>query len=179
MIVVGFSLDGNIYVLDAIRDRLNLTQRTEKVFMFHRVYRPLKTGYEQYGLQADIEHLRYVQQERQYRFAITELGGSTPKPDRIKKLIPDFEEGRLWLPRRLKFPGADGKTHDWVREFIEDQFVTFPVGRHEDDLDCLARIKDPVLNCQFPEGNRARRDDYGNEIKQKPSRANSAYEVLP
>ena len=71
MEVIGLAPDNNYYLIDAIRDRLNLTERTEKLFQFHRKYRPLKTGYEKYGMQSDIEHMKYVMEQKNYRFDIT------------------------------------------------------------------------------------------------------------
>ena len=150
MAVIGIGDDRNLYLIDFIRDRLNLTERTEWIFKLHRKYRPISVGYEKYGLQADIEHIEYVQAERNYRFEITPLGGSVPKNDRIRKLIPVFEQGRFYIPARLFFVDYQKHERDLVREFIDEEFVTFPVGSHDDMLDCFARIVDPELGARYP-----------------------------
>lgn len=149
--VVGLAPDNNYYLLDAIRDRLNLTGRTEKFFELHRKWRPLMTGYEQYGMQSDIEHIRYVMEEKNYRFNISELGGSAAKVDRIGKLVPLFEQGRMYLPEQLSFVSAEGKSVDFVQTFVDEEYNSFPVSSHDDMLDCLARILDPQLAAAFPE----------------------------
>lgn len=150
MLVVGLNSDGNYYLLDALRDRLNLTERSSALFRLHRRYKPLAVGYERYGMQADIEHIRSVQERENYRFAIIELGGSMPKNDRIRRLAPVFEQGRIYLPGSLMFVDAEGSPHNFVREFIDEEYLSFPVAAHDDMLDCLARIMEPELGARFP-----------------------------
>ena len=85
------------------------------------------------------------------RFAVTELGGSMPKNDRIRRLIPLFEQGRFYLPVTLPFVDAEGRARDFVREFVDEEYTAFPVAGHDDMLDCLARIVDPDLGAVFPQ----------------------------
>ncbi len=151
MLVMGLGADGNYYLIDGIRDRLNLTERAEGLFRLHRTYRPLAVGYERYGVQADIEHIRYEMEGRNYRFEITELGGRVAKNDRIRKLVPLFERRRVYLPVRAPFRDRQGVWRDLTREFVEEEYLAFPVSAHDDMLDCMARIVDPVLAAEFPE----------------------------
>ena len=37
-----------------------------------------------------------------------------------------------------------------VRDFIEEEYAPFPVGRHDDMMDCLARITDEAIGARFP-----------------------------
>lgn len=151
MTVLGLAPDGNYYLIDAIRDRLNLTQRAAKLFELHQKHKPIAVGYEQYGMQSDIEHIKYEMELRNYRFNITELGGAVAKEDRIKRLIPICEQGRFYLPRTLHFVDYEGRAVDYVKVFIENEYAAFPVCIHDDMLDCLARIVEQVLNAVFPE----------------------------
>lgn len=150
MFVIGCAGDQNYYVLDFIRDRLSLTQRADALFKLHREYRPLMVGYEKYGLQADIEHMRDRMEREQYRFPITELGGTLKKEDRIRRLVPLFEQSRIWFPERHSYTQSDGELRELVRDFIEEEMAPFPVGRHDDMLDCLARITDERMPVRFP-----------------------------
>jgi predicted phage terminase large subunit-like protein len=150
MWVLGLAPDNNYYVIDGVRDRLNLTERAAKVFELHRKHTPKRTGYEHYGMQADIDHLRYEMEHRNYRFPVVQLGGSMPKEDRIKRLIPVFEQGRIYFPKMLPFVDHEGRNRDMVREFITDEYSAFPVCVHDDMLDCLARILDSDLGAEFP-----------------------------
>ncbi|WP_415716978.1 hypothetical protein [Maridesulfovibrio sp.] len=150
MLVVGLGPDRNYYLIDGIRDRLNLTERARALFRLHRSYAPQAVGYEKYGQQADVEHMRYVMNEQNYRFAITPLGGNVPKVDRIRKLVPLFEQSRFYLPWQSRFMDHQGRERDLVREFVDDEFLAFPVAAHDDMLDCMARILDPALGAVFP-----------------------------
>jgi predicted phage terminase large subunit-like protein len=155
MLVVGLGPDHNVYVLDMVRDRLNLTERADALIGLHRQYhgreaKVVRVGYEQYGMMADIEHIRIRQGEENYRFPIVALGGPMPKFDRIRRLIPDFEQGRLFLPVRCLYVDREKRQHDLTREFIDEEYLPFPVGVHDDMLDCLARIKDSDFKASFP-----------------------------
>lgn len=148
--VVGLGQDENYYVVDMVRDRLNLTERGNTLMRLHRKYKPKGVGYERYGLQADIEFVQYLQKQENYRFDITELGGQMPKNDRIRRLIPLFEQGRVYLPMTLHYADYQGRSSDLVRDFVEQEYMTFPVSQHDDMMDCLARIVDPDFGAVFP-----------------------------
>lgn len=141
--VVGLGQDQNYTLLDLIRDRLNLTERTTVLFDLHRNWRPKMVGYERYGMQADIAHVMTEQERINYRFPIIELGGQTPKLDRIRRLIPLFEQGRIYLRRTRMYTDYEGVTRNLIDAFIEEEYKAFPVMAHDDMLDCLARIEDP------------------------------------
>jgi phage terminase large subunit-like protein len=162
MEVIGLAPDQNYYRLDAVRDRMNLTQRTNKLFELHRIHNPRSVGYERYGMQSDIEHIQTEMERRNYRFQITELGGTLAKEDRIKKLIPVYEQKRFYSPKRLPFVDGEGNTRDYIQLFNADEYLSFPVCIHDDMLDCLARILDPTLNAEFPKQQTAKpRSSYG------------------
>lgn len=148
--VIGLAPDKNYYLIEGRRDRLNLTQRASLLFELHRKYNPKRVGYERYGMQADIEHIKYEMEHRNYRFEIIELGGPTPKPDRIKQLIPVYEQGRMYTPERQTFVDYEGTTRDYVQLFNANEYLAFPVCVHDDMLDCRARILDPMLGAEFP-----------------------------
>lgn len=151
MWVIGAGADENFYILDGIRDRLNLGQRTKALIGLHRKWRPKDVGYEEYGMQADIEHIEGVQADQTYLFNITTLGGNIPKNDRIKALIPKFEQGKFIFPNKLLFKDHRNYIVDLVKIFFEEEYNAFPVLKHDDMLDCLARILDPALGVVFPD----------------------------
>ena len=121
------------------------------MFKFHRKWRPLNTGYEKYGIQSDIQHIEYVMEQQNYRFKLTAVGGSMPKNDRIRRLVPVFEASRFWLPHTLYFLDHEKQTKDFIRDFIKDEYHAFPVAVHDDMLDCLSRIMEKDLDVRFPE----------------------------
>jgi predicted phage terminase large subunit-like protein len=167
---VGLGDDGRYYAVPEIRDRLNLTERTERLIELHRQYRPIQVRYEQYGMQSDIAYIQKVMEEKKYRFDIIEVAGPSSKIDRIKRLVPLFENGNIMLPETHKVVDFEGKTQDLVKAFREEEYVAFPVPRHDDMLDALAKItetegrnamvlsdKKIPLNLEWPESSGKRK----------------------
>ncbi len=148
--VIGLASDRTYRWIDGINDRLSLKERAEWVFKYHRMYKPLAVGYEEYGQQADIEHIEDRMDQEQYHFIITPLGGKVAKEDRIQKLQPLFEDHRMWSPFKCLFTNYEGRTVDAVQVF-KDQYEAYPVsGGFDDSLDNMARIIDPKLKAVFP-----------------------------
>ena len=150
MWVVGLGPDNNYYVLEFLRDKFNLTERAKKLFELHQRWLPLGVAYEKYSMQADIEHIEYEMEVRNYRFEITPVGGSIAQKDRIRRLVPLFEAKRIYLPRQMMYVDHTGSTSDMVRVFREEEYLPFPVGFHPDMLDSLARIVEKDLDAKFP-----------------------------
>lgn len=148
--VIGLGADGNYYWLDGIRDRLNLTERGSAVMRLHRKWKPLGVRYERYGMMADIQYLRELQDRENYRFTVTEVAGSLKKEDRIRRLLPMMEQGKFYLPRTMHYTDAEGAVRDLVKVFVEEELMAFPAGLHDDMLDALARIAEPDLPLTWP-----------------------------
>lgn len=148
--VMGLAADRNVYTIKCVRARMNLTERTRTLIDMHRQFRPLKVGYEKYGKDSDIEHIKTVMEDENYRFAITPLGGSMAKNDRIRRLVPLFENGRWWLPQVDNFVDAEGRVHNATEEFVTDELLAFPVSTHDDMLDTKSRLLDPDFKAVFP-----------------------------
>lgn len=150
--VITASADRNLYVRWFIRDRLNLIERTKLLFWVHREFQPRAVGYEEYGMQADIEHIKFVQDQDKYRFDIIPLGGTTAKFDRIQGLAPLFESGKIWLPPTLFAAIKDrgGEMIDMVNDFVTNEYTAWPYAAHDDMLDALARVTDPTLGIVYP-----------------------------
>lgn len=143
MLVVGMGRDRNYYILDALRDRLNLAERTRTLFQLVERWTPMNVFWEQVGLAADVEHVKLEQNNVSWHFNITPIDQSTPKNDRIAWLIPYFEGGRIWFPGHMLKRNQVGETYDFVHDFQHHEYSTHPVCRHDDMLDCLANIAHP------------------------------------
>lgn len=150
MAVIALGPDDNYYLVDMVYDRLNLTERTARLMHMHRKWKPRAVGYEKYGKDSDIEHIEYIQEQENYHFDIIELGGRMPKNDRIRRLIPLFEQGRFYLPQYLPVTQYDGRAADLVETIIREEYDTFPMGTHDDMLDCISRILDEDMYAIFP-----------------------------
>jgi predicted phage terminase large subunit-like protein len=153
--VIGTAPDNNYYMLDMVRDRLNPTERVDKLFELHRTWnglsgKPPRVGYEKYGIQSDTHYIRQKQNEEGYRFPLVELGGSIEKNTRIRRMIPDLQQGRWWFPAVLNYTDMQGRTMDLVRELVRSEMATFPRARYDDMLDAITRIYDADMQVVFP-----------------------------
>lgn len=153
MLVIGLGPDKNYYLLDAVRDRLNPTERVELLFMLHQKWnelggKPPKVGYEKYGMMADTHYIRERMKQDSYNFPLVELGGTMDKMDRIRRIIPDMQNGLWYYPPQLPYVDSEGRTIDLVREIIHSEMKTFPKSRFDDMIDAKSRIKD--MDAVFP-----------------------------
>lgn len=150
MAVVGLGPDANYYLIDLIRDRLNLTDRTDKLFDLVKTWRPILVGYERYGAQSDIQHIQETQERYRHRFEIVELAGRIKKEERIKRLVPVMEKGRFYIPEDLYYLDVSREKRNLIKEFKEEEMAHFPLAKHDDMLDCISRILDPDFPALFP-----------------------------
>lgn len=153
--VIGLHNDNNYYMLDMVRDRLNPTERVDKLFELHRTWnglagKPAKVGYEKYGIMSDTHYIREKQKQEGYRFPLFELGGGMVKEERIRRMIPDLQQGRWWFPPSLMYNDYQGRTMDLVHELRKSEMATFPRARYDDMLDAITRIYDTELQAVFP-----------------------------
>jgi len=147
MVVIGIDRLGNYYLIDMIRARLALHERWSSLCQMIRKHPDvIRVGYEEYGIQADIQYMRQMQQEDGVYFNITPLKGRLAKVDRIRKLIPLFSNQKFFLPLN---PIIDGNTN-LIHVFLTQEYSLFPFSRHDDMLDAIARIRDDAMNVQRP-----------------------------
>jgi predicted phage terminase large subunit-like protein len=155
--VIGVGGDDNFYVMDIVRDRLNLAERVDMVFKLHRRWRPAEVRYERFGMQTDIDYLKIEMDRRSYRFRIREVAGTRiSKEDRIRRLVPYMRNGRVIFPHEFYYTDSSGNSKDLVRHFIEEELIMFPLGKHDDLIDSLSRLAEPglVLPKHVPEEDR-------------------------
>lgn len=153
--VIGLAPDNNYYVLDIVRDRLNPTERVDTLFMLHRKWnaltgKPPKVGYEKYGMMSDTHYIREKQKQEGYNFPLIELGGSVMKEERIRRLIPDMQQGRWYFPNSLLYIDNEGRQFDLVSELKEGEMKSFPRSKYDDGLDTLSRVYESDLFLTFP-----------------------------
>ena len=151
MAVIGLGTDQNYYWLDGLRDRLGLPERIKALFALHRRWKPLAVGYECYGTQeGDIDLIKAEQERINYRFTVIPLRGRESKDDRIPRLEPSYAERRWYWPEKLLKTRAETGQFDLVQEFLHEEYLAYPYGRHPDMLDAMSRILDPDLLVTWP-----------------------------
>jgi phage terminase large subunit-like protein len=146
--VIGLGPDRKVYVHDMIRDRLSLTERAAL----------LMAGTASTSRWPWLRALRHDGRHRAHpRFAGArelplrhhELGGTMAKVDRIRRLIPWFEQGRIYLHPKIE-DRLRGAAHRPDQELHQRRIQGVPGGRHDDMLDALARFLDDDLPIRFP-----------------------------
>jgi predicted phage terminase large subunit-like protein len=151
MWVIGLGTDGNYYWLDGVRDRLNLPERGKEIMRLHRKWKPYEVRYERYGMMADVQYIKELQERDNYRFDVTEVAGNKlKKEDRIRRLLPIFSEGKFYCPESMFYTDREGVPHELVTDFTEQELCAFPAGIHDDMLDSLSRIVEPDLSLVWP-----------------------------
>ena len=166
MWVIGLGQDQNYYLLDLVHDHLDLNERTKEIIRLHRKWRPISVFWEQVGCMSDVAHIKYVQNHTEnYRFPIIAVsrGPKDNKRTRILNLQAPFSQRRIWLPKygEILRQGSDGRIHDLIKDFIDDEYLTYPNSKHDDMLDPLADILDKAVSDQmsWPEENDAQDED--------------------
>lgn len=138
----------NVYLVDLVKDKLNLDERKKKLFELVLKYKPLVVGYERYALMADTVYIRKCQETENIRFPIVELGGKLSKIERVDRFVPTFSNRKFYIPESLEYRDYEGKSHDLIQE-LKYEMINFPKG-HDDCIDAISRIKDPELGVITP-----------------------------
>ncbi len=150
MIVMGVDAYRNYWLVDMVRDKLDAGEKWEKLRYLVQKYGVRQVGYERYGMQIDIDYMKQKMQQDHVFFNIIELGGNVPKEERIRQLIPIFKNGRFIIPKTLPYRQEwDGKMVDLSYEF-EEEYASFPFGKHDDIMDISARVLDAKMGIAFP-----------------------------
>ena len=157
--VWALAKDKNMYLVDGIRERLNPSERIQKLFEIHQKWndrcgKPARrVGYEAYGLNSDIHWIEEKQKQDSYRFGITQIKSPMKKEDRIRRLIPMFEEQRIYLPSDMYYKDDKGLPQNFISDIIQEEMMLFPFARHDDFIDAMAMVFD--LEMTFPNGGRS------------------------
>lgn len=157
MCVWALAPDQNYYLVDGVRDRLNPTERVNRIFELHKKWsaktnRSPKVGWENIGLHGDIHFIKQKQNEINYRFPIIELPPKgmrrLKKIPKIRRLVPLFEEGKIWMPSDLFYKDHNGLSRNFINDIVEQEILLFPFAPHDDFMDAMSMLLD--MNPIFP-----------------------------
>lgn len=151
ILVIGICSRGNYYVLDSVRDRLDIFERIKILFDLVEKWKINKVFYEKYGMQVDIACLDKQKREEGVHFKVETLGGHLAKRGRILRLQPLFQAGNIIFRETIPYRDINNKVHDLVADFINEEYLDYPSSAHDDFLDCLSRIKDEDVKLPKPE----------------------------
>ena len=168
IMVWALAPDENYYLVDMVRDRLNLTERADALFDVVKKWQSKSSNKpkviaESYGMESDEHYMKKRMEEENYRFPLVLLPRSKMhKTDKIRRLIPLWEAYRIFLPEKLLYKTIDGNVVELVRTLLEEEINVFPVGVHDDMWDAASQICDPEAGAKFPATNRTYGDDPGH-----------------
>jgi phage terminase large subunit-like protein len=140
----GIDSLGQHYLLEGIRDKLEVAQRIDKLFDMIGRSSNLKwvtwevTG----GRQGDLETIKIEQRKRNKFFMVKEAKtASKDKIDRVRnRLQAPWSQGVFFFPEVLYFRSEyDGKTYDFV-QLYKLEFLQFPFCEHDDLLDAHSQM---------------------------------------
>lgn len=144
--LVGIDVLENRYLLDLVRDKLDLFERWQALAKMVRKWPRTKAFYEKYGMQADISYIKQRQREDGVYFPLHEISGKVSKLDRIRRLQPVFCSERFYFP----VSGIVYLGQDLVVTLIKEEYETFPFSKSFDMLDAISRIEDPQVAATGP-----------------------------
>ena len=158
--------DGKLFLVDWIHDRMDPGERVATIMRLTRKWSQVQTIYEEYGLVNDSYYLTEKMREEGFKTEVYPIpvGRKGPrhmlsKSERIDGIIPLFREGKIHLPKECFRKGSDGKTIDLTKRFIDEEFSLYK-GKgsiaHEDDLDCMSRLREPELVLTYFEADDVR-----------------------
>lgn len=153
MAVIGLNFDGNRYVLEMVRDKLDIAGRYSELKRLVTQWEPSAVYYKKTAAENEIEAIRIFQDRDRYRFPIfplAEKASDGDKNTRIRRLVPDLEKLRWLFPKNAWRKMWDGDYRDQMSDFIQQEVMQFPHGEHDDFLDCLSGAYD--IGEQWPQG---------------------------
>ena len=144
--VIAVTRNNHWFVLDIVYDKMNPKERVEVIFELRRKWKIDIYAIEEVGFQETIKF--YAQEKMGQENDFFSIRALTPrarsKEDRIRGLVPRFENGCVYLPPTLIKKNWENRNIDVVKEFL-DQYIFFPLARTGDDLlDALCYLLDIV-----------------------------------
>ena len=115
------------YIIDIFRDKLIFPDLKKKIISLHNQYNPNKLIIENKG-----SGISLVQQlKSEHKIYPIKYTPTLSKKERIMVHSGIIESGRVLLPRNASF-----------LESLQSEVVTFPYGKHDDQIDALSQLLD-------------------------------------
>jgi len=137
IVTVGVDRNDSIYVLEIVREKLDPISLMNELFSVNERQHPREIYIEAVAAQKTIRP--FAQEEMKRRGIFLPLKDIKPdfreaKEMRIKKLQPYYATGKIVHSKEVK-----------NTEYLEDELLRFPRGRHDDTIDALAYFPDTVF----------------------------------
>lgn len=132
------------FVLNMINDKFNPKETVDRMLLEQSTYNSSVIGVEEVGKDSIQFYLVERMRELNHFFRLRELKtGGVQKEVRIKRLIPRFETGSIFLPLSIKRKSNLNEVVDIVEDFL-NEYMYFPLAKNDDLMDCLSYTEDLV-----------------------------------
>jgi hypothetical protein len=146
-----------LFIRDWILDRMNPDERTAAICRLIRKWHPVRFIYEEAGMHSDLFYVDKAFKAQGITIRPIPVGKKGPrsqlsKDARIRELIPDFNEGKLWFPPRILYKTVSGEVIDIIQVVREEEYSQYRGPKstvHDDGLDVLARMHEPELRIMY------------------------------
>lgn len=171
IVVMALRPDGRRYVVEMIRDKVEVGPMAELVFDIDDYWRrqgnPIRAWWwESNGASLDVEFWRLMADKRKnYGINFRQFSSNEQKDIRISRLKYPFSEGLIRLPRQngALMRMTDGAIRDMVSVFVQEEYTRWRPSsggnwrpssgaRNEDLLDAMSQSEDPKvqLTLEYP-----------------------------
>jgi predicted phage terminase large subunit-like protein len=136
MVVTEVDQYGNILVRHIERVKVPPSQMIDMLFQLHEIFNFKLIGVEDVAYQKALQYtIREEMQRRGRKLPIVEIRPQDRSKDqRIKALQPLYANGKIFHSRTLK-----------NLEYLEDELLRFPRGKHDDVIDALSYQLDLIV----------------------------------
>lgn len=126
MIVCGLDTNGDIYIVDLVRDRFEFPELKRKMIMLNNQWRG--RGLRGIYIEDKASGQSLIQElKRESGVSVIPYKISSDKVSRLNAVLPLIEGGRVFLP----------ETANWLDAFY-NECQSFPSGTHDDQIDALS-----------------------------------------
>ena len=137
--------DRNYYLCHTVRDRLNTTERVNKIFEIQRKFselsgKPVTVLYKTRSFITEFHSMKERMNQETYHFPLIEVMERGEKNERIRRMIPAAESRRMWIPRTYTYVDHTKKAKDLTQDFLNQEVAMFPMGAHDDMLDADSEL---------------------------------------
>jgi len=138
IVTIGVDVLGKIYILEVKRGHYTEDQMVDELFLTNERFHPMNISIETVAFQKTLQH--YIMKEIKRRGHSIPLVEVLPESDeskekRIRLLQPMYMRGDIYHSESV----AD-------IEFLEDELLRFPKGKHDDLIDALSY----AVRASFP-----------------------------
>lgn len=152
MVVIGCSPQRQFYLIDMIRDKLDVYERFQMLKELWSKHDPYDCYYEVQALNSDLEVFDREMEREQFYFPIQKFSSNVnnSKRKRIISLGSLMRKRDFLIPQELYYTDITDVERELISEFINEEYTKFPHNKaHDDMLDCMAMIQN--IDVVFPE----------------------------